>query len=211
MPTPVKPSRRERQAAETRQEILDTAARLFGERGFAATSIKDIAAAAGVAVQTIYSSVGSKGTLLRTVADTMDTQAGVRDQWDRIRATDDPRLMVRYGVQIVRAFEDDERAGRLLEAVRAAAPTEPDVAAVMAEGMRRHRAGTRGLVEHIQGRGHLRAGLTAERGGSVFAAVTHPAVWRSLRSEHGWTLDQIEDWMTETLTGQLLAGGPTNA
>ena len=95
-----------------------------------------------MAVQTIYSSVGSKGMLLATVADTMDAQAGVREQWERIRATDDPRLMIRYGVQIVRAFEDDERAGRLLEAVRAAAPTEPDIAAVLAEGMRRHRAGT---------------------------------------------------------------------
>ena len=205
MPPPVKQSRRQRQAAATRQEILDTAARLFGERGFAATSIKNIATEAGVAVQTIYSSVGPKGTLLATVADTMDAQAGVREQWERIRATDDPRLMIRYGVQIVRAFEDDEGAGRLLEAVRAAAPTEPKIAAVLAEGMRRHRAGTRGLVDHIARLGHLRAGMTADRGGPIFASVTHPAVWRSLRLEHGWTLDEIEDWMTGTLSAQLLA------
>jgi AcrR family transcriptional regulator len=207
MSTPVKQSRRERQAAQTRQEILDTAARLFGERGFASTSIKDIAAEAGVAVQTIYSSVGSKGVLLRTVADTMDTQAGVRLQWERIRATDDPLQMVRHGVQIVRAFEDDDGAGRLLEAVRAAAPTEPEIAEVLAEGMRRHRAGTRGLVDHIEQQGHLRPGVTPERGGSIFASVTHPAVGRSLRTEHHWTLDQIEDWMTETLAAQLLADG----
>ena len=76
MPTPVKQSRRDRQAAETRQEILDTAARLFAERGFAATSIKDIAAEAGVAVQTIYSSVGSKGD---AAAD------GARTPWTRRR------------------------------------------------------------------------------------------------------------------------------
>lgn len=205
MPSPVKQSRRERQAAETRQEILDAAAKLFAERGFATTSIKDIAAEAGVAVQTIYSSVGSKAMLLRTVADTMDQQAGVREQWERIRATDDPGQMIRYGVQIVRGFEDDARAGLLLEAIQAAAPTEPEIAEVLAEGMRRHREGTRGLVGHIAQQGHLRTGLTPERGGSIFAAVTHPALWRSLRSEHGWTLDQIEDWMTETLAAQLLA------
>ncbi|HYI36196.1 MAG TPA: TetR family transcriptional regulator [Thermoleophilaceae bacterium] len=207
MPTAVKQSRRERQAAETRQEILDAAARLFAGRGFATTSIKDIAAEAGVAVQTIYSSVGSKGMLLRTVADTMDAKAGVREQWERIRGTDDPRQMVRFGVQIVRAFVDDERAGRLQEAIQAAAPTEPEIAEVLAEGMRRHRAGTRGLVEHIAQGGHLRAGLAPERGGSIFASVTHPAVWRSLWAEHGWTLDEIEDWMTGTLAAQLLADG----
>jgi len=106
-------------------------------------------------------------------------------------------------VQIVRAFEDDERAGRLLEAIRAAAPTEPEIAEVLAEGMRRHRTGTRGLVDHLEQGGHLR--LDPARGGGIFASVTHPAVWRSLRVEHGWTLDQIEDWMTETLTSQLLA------
>ena len=129
----------------------------------------------------------------------------MREQWERIRATDDPRLMVRYGVQIVRAFEDDEGAGRLLEAVRAAAPTEPEVAEVLAEGMRRHRAGTRGLVDHIERRAGCGAGVTADARWLDLRAVTHPAVWRSLRLEHGWTLDQIEDWMTETLTSQLLA------
>jgi AcrR family transcriptional regulator len=204
---PVKQSRRERQAAETRQEILDTAAQLFAERGFAATSIKDIATEAGVAIQTIYSSVGSKGELLRTVADTLDVQAGVREQWERIRSTDDPREMVRYGVQITRSFQDDDRAGKLLEAIRAAAPTEPALAEVMVEGMRRHRAGARGLVGYIAEQGHLRPGLDPDRGGAIFAVVTHLATWGSLRGEHGWTPDAIEDWMTETLAAQLLADG----
>ena len=204
---PVKQSRRQRQAIQTRQEILEAAAKLFAERGFAATSIKDIAEEAGVAVQTIYSSVGSKAVLLRTVVDPMDAQAGVREQWDRIRATDDPRLMVRYGVQIVRAFADEERVGSLRAALEAAAATEPELAEVLAEGMRRHRTGTRGLVVYLAEHRHLRAGLPPDRGGSIFATVTHPTLWRSLRDDHGWTLDQIEDWMTETLVDQLLADG----
>ena len=48
-------------------------------------------------------------------------------------------------------------------------------------------------------------GLAPERGGSIFASVTHPALWRSLRAEHGLALDEIEDCMTATLTAQLLA------
>jgi AcrR family transcriptional regulator len=204
-PPPVKQSRRQRQAIQTRQEILEAGAKLFAERGYAATSIKDIAEEAGVAVQTIYTSVGSKAALLRTVVDTMDQQAGVRDGWERIRAADDPRLMVRYGVQIVRAFADEDRVGGLRAALEAAASTEPELAEVMTEGMRRHRAGTRGLVVYLAEHRYLRAGLSPDRGGSIFASVTHPALWRSLREEHGWTLDQIEDWMTETLVAQLLA------
>ena len=57
-----KPSldRRERMAQQTRGEILTAARRLFAQRGYAATSIGDIANEADVAVQTIYARPGSK-------------------------------------------------------------------------------------------------------------------------------------------------------
>ncbi len=60
---PYRSPRRKRQAEQTRDAILATARRLFSERGFAATPISDIAAAAGVSVPTVYASVGSKAEL----------------------------------------------------------------------------------------------------------------------------------------------------
>ncbi|MDQ6850385.1 MAG: TetR/AcrR family transcriptional regulator, partial [Actinomycetota bacterium] len=51
-------------AAETQRVIVQAAAGLFLERGYHATSIGQIAAHAGVAVQTIYNSIGSKRDLL---------------------------------------------------------------------------------------------------------------------------------------------------
>src|SRR5690606_15107874 len=42
------------EALETRQRILDTAARMFGQHGIAATSLQDIAAAADVSRGAIY-------------------------------------------------------------------------------------------------------------------------------------------------------------
>ena len=52
--------RRERMALETRRDIVQAARRLFAERGYAQTSVNDIAAEAGVALQTIYARLGSK-------------------------------------------------------------------------------------------------------------------------------------------------------
>ena len=46
--------RRERRKAETRQRLLDAAARLFAERGFEATRPQDIAREADLAVGTFY-------------------------------------------------------------------------------------------------------------------------------------------------------------
>jgi AcrR family transcriptional regulator len=46
--------RRERKKQQTRQLLLDTAARLFTERGYAATSVADIAEAADVSKRTFF-------------------------------------------------------------------------------------------------------------------------------------------------------------
>src|SRR4051794_6832906 len=53
----------------SRREILEAAHRLFVERGYVATSIPAIAAEAGVAVQTIYNTVGSKREVLGGVIE----------------------------------------------------------------------------------------------------------------------------------------------
>jgi AcrR family transcriptional regulator len=62
-------SRRRRQAEQTRTEILMTAMRLFGEHGWAGTTLAAIAQEAGVAVETIYSNFGSKRALVREAMD----------------------------------------------------------------------------------------------------------------------------------------------
>jgi AcrR family transcriptional regulator len=48
----------------TRERILDTSARLFAERGFSGTSIRDIAAELGIANPSIYHHFGSKQEIL---------------------------------------------------------------------------------------------------------------------------------------------------
>ena len=62
-------TRRQIAAEETQRAIVEAAHALFLERGYHATSIGVVAAQAGVAVQTIYNSVGSKRDLLSRVLD----------------------------------------------------------------------------------------------------------------------------------------------
>ena len=52
-------------ADATRLAIAAAAGRLFAERGYAATSIEEIAAAAGVGRATVFTSVGGKPELLK--------------------------------------------------------------------------------------------------------------------------------------------------
>ena len=62
-------TRRAEQARATRRRIIDQAARLFTEQGYAATTLDQIAAAADVAVQTVYFHFRNKATVLKEVVD----------------------------------------------------------------------------------------------------------------------------------------------
>src|SRR5215469_11240289 len=74
MPAPVKrrydAPRRRRAAARTRAAILDAARELFTERGYTATPMTAIADRAGVALDTVYASVGRKPELARLLIET---------------------------------------------------------------------------------------------------------------------------------------------
>lgn len=63
-----KPSRIER-TRQTHRRMLDGARDLFLTQGYAATTMEQIAAPAGVAVQTVYYTFGTKGQLLCEVVE----------------------------------------------------------------------------------------------------------------------------------------------
>src|SRR5215510_12190461 len=62
-------SSRRKAAQATRQSILDAARRLFLEKGYAATTVPEIAGAAGIAVDTVYAAVGKKPSLFRLLVE----------------------------------------------------------------------------------------------------------------------------------------------
>src|SRR5690554_2448277 len=66
---PYNSTRRARQAAQTRADVLAAAMALFAEQGWAGTTLAAIADEAGVSVETIYNGFGSKKALLREAFD----------------------------------------------------------------------------------------------------------------------------------------------
>src|SRR5215467_6301005 len=62
-------ARRAQQAEQTRTDVLLAAIRLFGQKGWAGTTLAAIAAEAGVAVETIYTGFSSKKALLLAAMD----------------------------------------------------------------------------------------------------------------------------------------------
>ena len=82
-------SSRQESARATRQVILAAARRLFLKQGYAATTMPEIARAAGVALDTVYAAVGKKPALFRLLVETAISGEGdavVAEQRDYVQA-----------------------------------------------------------------------------------------------------------------------------
>jgi len=197
------PTRRAVQAEQTRTDILGAARRLFASQGYAATSVKDIAGEAGVSVQTVYDSIGSKADLVRRLNDLIDSEARVFEIAMTVPAETDPVAVTRVGAQITRRII--ERCGDILRTGLEAARAEPDLAYVIEEGGRRHRAGALAVAERLEALDALDPQLTVAAAATTLAAVADFRVALLLIDDHGMDLDAVEAWIAATTARAVLA------
>ncbi|MGC0418177.1 ScbR family autoregulator-binding transcription factor [Embleya sp. AB8] len=94
-------------AGATRRALLETAARLFHERGFAGTSISDISNASGLTSGAIYFHFANKDALARAVVEAHFATWPVLIE--RQTRAGGPALagLVRLSFAVARAFRDD--------------------------------------------------------------------------------------------------------
>src|SRR3954453_22775212 len=98
------PSLRERQAQLTQAEILRAARRLFAERGYTRTSVRDIAQAAGVSGQAVYDSIGRKQGPAARLHDLIDSEAGIGTLAAAAAQSDDPREVAALSAKVTRSI-----------------------------------------------------------------------------------------------------------
>ena len=126
-------TRRAEQARATRRRIIDQAARLFAEQGYAATTLDQIAAAADVAVQTVYFHFRNKATVLKEVVDVLaagdDEPVPVLDRsWVR-RMRDEPDGARALAIWLRTSRAIFGRVAPVMKIVRDAAGSDPQMAA----------------------------------------------------------------------------------
>jgi len=181
-------SRRQIAAAETEAVVVAAAAKLFLDRGYSATSVAHVAREAGVAVQTIYNSVGSKRDLLRRALDVDAAKAlFVPDQLD-------PERVIEELVEFWRGALP--RAARLVRLIREVAAVDSEVAALERHQLANYEAAAT-LLE-------LPEGLTVRRAAATIFAIGHPDVYRSLVIEGGWDDSLWATWARTALKAALV-------
>jgi AcrR family transcriptional regulator len=147
-------TRREQRAAETRADVLAAATALFVERGWAATGMRDIAARAGVAVQTVYGSFASKSDVLLAAID-----VGVVGDARPVPLADRPEFAAlavgsvaeRVGVAARLLTGINQRTRGLRRALREGAGGDPALEAKLEELQSRRRDNIRQGLELVTG------------------------------------------------------------
>jgi AcrR family transcriptional regulator len=194
------------QAAQTRRDILMAARRLFVERGYPSTTVNDIAEEAGVALQTVYSSVGPKPAIVFSLIDLIDEEAGVGELAQLAMAETDPRRIVAWAVRI--PYMLVERSGDAISVLMSAAAVEPDAAKALQEGWAHHRAGHLQMARALVASGALRPGLTLDDVDAALALTTWSGQQFQAHNGLGWSGQTWERWCVKFLTYALLGGEP---
>ncbi|WP_346279768.1 TetR/AcrR family transcriptional regulator [Pseudonocardia sp.] len=203
------PLTRKEKAEATRRRIIAAAYDSFCSRGYAGTTMKSVAAASAVAVQTIYFVFHSKAelldaTILQAAAGTPDHSPVMQRPWAVEAAeTSDARrtiaLAVEYGVDIY------VRVGPIARIMRVAAMSDTDVDVIWTRIAVNRKKGMRRLVEHLADLGALADGVTVERGTDIFHAVNGHDVYIELVGQAGWPLRDFKRWLYELMIKDLLS------
>src|SRR4051794_31194117 len=157
---------RAEQARRTQRSILAAARRLFTDRGYAATTMHEIASDAGVALDTVYAAVGPKAVLFRLLLETAISgtdeavPADERDYVRRIRS--EPRARHKLEIYAEAVCAISERRAPLDLVLRDASTQAPELAEIRDEISTRRATNMRRLALDLLATGDLRPELTAD-------------------------------------------------
>ena len=199
--------RRQEQAAQTRAAILDAAEALFVRDGYAPTTMSAVAAEAGVALKTVYLAFETKSRLLRALwdlrlkGDQDDAGVEARAWYQELLGEPDParklRLVARNSVIVKR------RIGDVLRVIRDAAPSDVDSGALWELIQTDFHANQRNIVATLDKK-TLKRGLDVDTAADILWTFNHPDVGLLLHGRRGWTPEQFEQWLADSITAQLL-------
>jgi AcrR family transcriptional regulator len=197
---------REEQAARTRARILDAASKLFLERGYARTTMKDIAAQADVARDTVHAIFGSKAQVLTALIDLRLVPDGAvlnvtqRPDAQAIKDEADQRRQIELFAKFIARISTELRP--VFEVLRTASAVEPEMGKVFEDMDDFRLKNMQTYSTWIAARGPLR--VNTRQAGEIIWALASPDVARMLCDELGWTESQHARWLADTLIRTLL-------
>jgi len=200
--------RRAEQTAATRRAVLAAARELFTTRGYAATTVAQIAERAGVNVDTLYATVGRKPALRREV---LETAISGRDhpvpalERDYVRATQAaPTAADKIEVYAAAVATILPRTAPIFVAIREAGVKDSQCADLYAEITGRRAANMRLFVAELRATGQMREDLSDSDAADIVWSMNAAEYYMLLVNERGWTPARFGTHLADTWRRVLL-------
>lgn len=200
--------RRTEQAARTRVAILTAAREVLTEVGYPAMTVAEIARRAGVALDTVYASVGRKPEVLRQLLEAAlsgSAEAVPADQRDyvlRIRAASTAREKITIYAEANTAIQ--LRMAPVFLALRDAARVDPETTSVWREISDRRARNLREFAADLRATGELRTDLDDDQVADIIWSMNAAEYWVLLVHERDWTPDRFTAWILDSWSRVLL-------
>jgi AcrR family transcriptional regulator len=188
---------------------------MFLQRGYAATTMRAVAAAADVAVPTVELLFGTKPRLLKAAIDVAiagdDEPVAVLDRsWAAAaQAATDAHEFLSIVAGVIAAAQT--RAAGLVLAVFEGAATDSALADLSTQLITQRAKTAEWLVDRLIAICPLRDGCTRQEAVDTFWVLMDPAVFERLTRHRGWTAERYESWFADSIARLLVdtrASGP---
>lgn len=197
------PTRRQK-ADDTRVRIVRAAHDLFFEKGYAATTLKEIADRAGVSEPTIYAVFSSKRQLLLAVFHAARKGAAqARVEAERIGSA--PLDSPPTAASIARSVRTTREGGApVARIIQAAGDADPELGRLWEEIQDERHDRMREVAESLSSAELLRQDLTLDEATDILWLLTSNDNYVHLVLERGWTPERYEAWLEGVLASSLM-------
>ncbi|GII59620.1 TetR family transcriptional regulator [Planotetraspora thailandica] len=189
-------------AADTRMAIIRSARELFLAHGYADVTVAHIAAAARVAVQTVYSSTGGKTAILAALLASTVNDPAIAEGLEAVAASTDPGAIIDITAEGTRRTHErhwDVLYGLLHDGLGDHGATE-----VFNEGITVYLKALTMVADRLVTLDALRPELDHALAVDLLWFFLGQRAWFLLVGERGWSFDRAQEWMAESARQALL-------
>jgi AcrR family transcriptional regulator len=213
VPRTYRSDRRAAQARETRRRVLAAATARFQRQGYAATTIRAVAADADVSVQTIESAFGSKPSLLKACIDVAiagddEPVPVLQREWTaRAEAATGPAELLAVVAGVIGPAQ--ERSAGLVLAVFEGAASDDELDRLADELVRQRRGTATWIVRALRRTSPFRA--SEREAVDTLWTLMDPAVHVRLVRRLGWSVARYQRWFASSAEHLLVPDHPSQS
>ena len=199
---------RTERAQRTRKQVIDAATRLFVQQGYATTTMRAIAAEAGVSVPTVELLFGTKAQLLHVVIDVAiagdDEPVPVLSRAWAADAKSARNLADFLAAVAQVVSEAQARSAGVMLAAYEAATSDPDIQLLILDREAQRERTASWIVDGFIERAGLRRGLDIAGAVDTVWLLMDPVIFDRLTRHRGWNLDRYASWFADSAARLLV-------